>query len=71
MTDTDKDMDLLRERFDELQTLLSDVLPELTAYYHQENAKTDRSAIHHGKAGELRDLINRVAKHVGQHPVDG
>jgi len=71
MTNTENDINALNGRIDELQSLLADVLPELTAYYQQENVKTDRSAIHQGKAGELRDLINRVAGHVGEHPIDG
>ena len=71
MTNTDNDINSLQERIDELQSLLADVLPELTAYYHQEKVKTDRSAIHQGKASELREVINRVARHVGKHPIDG
>ena len=71
MTNTDNDINSLQERIDELQSLLADVLPELTAQYHQEKVKTDRSAIHQGKASELRELINRVARHVGKHPIDG
>ena len=71
MTKTDNDRNALQERIDELQSLLADVLPELTAYYHQEKVKTDRSAIHQGKASELRQLINRVAKDVGKQPIDG
>ena len=71
MTDTDHDINALQNRIDELQSLLADVLPELTAYYQQEKVKTDRSAIHQGKASELRELINRVARHVGKHPIDG
>jgi hypothetical protein len=71
MTTTDNDVSSLQERIDELQSLLADVLPELAAYYHQEKVKTDLSAIHQGKAGELRELINRVAGHVGKHPIEG
>jgi 50S ribosomal subunit-associated GTPase HflX len=71
MTNTGNDINSLQKRVDELQNLLADVHPQLTAYYHQEKAKTDRSAIHQGKASELRELINRVATHVGKHPVDG
>ncbi len=71
MTNTRKDVSSLQERIDELQSLLADALPELTAYYHQEKVKTDRSAIHQGKAGELRELINRVARHIGKNPIDG
>jgi hypothetical protein len=71
MTKTDNDRNALQERIDDLQSLLADVLPELTAYYHQEKVKTDRSAIHQGKASELRQLINRVAKDVGKQPIDG
>jgi hypothetical protein len=71
MTNKDNDVTTLQERIDELQSLLADVLPELAAYYHQEKVKTDRSAVHQGKAGELRELINRVARHVGKHPIDG
>ena len=48
MTNTDNDINALQTRIDELQSLLADVLPELTAYYHQEKVKTDRSAIHQG-----------------------
>ena len=71
MNNTDNDINALQERIDDLQSLLADVLPELTAYYHQEKVKTDRSAIHQGKAGELRQLVNRVARHVGKHPIEG
>lgn len=71
MTNTGKDINALQEQIDDLQSLLADVLPELTAYYHQEKVKTDRSAIHQSKASELRQLINRVAKHVGKQPIDG
>jgi 50S ribosomal subunit-associated GTPase HflX len=69
MTDTDKNASSQQRRIDELQSLLADVLPELVAYYHQEKVKTDRSAIHRGKAGELRDLLNRVARQVGKDPI--
>ena len=44
MTDTDNDINALQARIDELQSLLADVLPELTACYHQENVKTTSSA---------------------------
>jgi len=71
MNNSDNDINALQERIDDLQSLLADVLPELTAYYHQEKVKTDRSAIHQGKAGELRQLVNRVARHVGKHPIEG
>ena len=71
MNNTDNDINALQERIDDLQSLLADVLPELTAYYHQEKVKTDRSAIHQGKACELRQLVNRVARHVGKHPIEG
>lgn len=71
MTNKDNDISSLQERIDELQRLLAEVLPELTAYYRQEKAKTDRSAIHQGKARELQELIDRVAMHVGKHPIDG
>lgn len=71
MTNTDNDASSLQERVDELQGLLADVLPQLAAYYHQEKVKTDLSAVHQGKARELRELINRVARHVGNHPIDG
>ena len=71
MTNTDNDINSLQARIDELQSLLADVLPELTAQYNQEKVNTDRSAIHQGKASELRELINRVTKHVGKHPIDG
>ena len=71
MTNTDNNISTLQQRIDELQSLLAEVLPELTTYYHQEKANTDRSAIHQGKASELRELINRVARHVGKHPIDG
>jgi hypothetical protein len=66
MTNTDNDINALQTRIDELQSLLADVLPELTAYYHQEKVKTDRSAIHQGKASELQELINRVGRHLGK-----
>ena len=71
MTDTNNDVNALQERIDQLQSVLADVLPELTAYYQQEKVNTDRSAIHQGKASELRELINRIARHVGKHPIDG
>ena len=70
MPNTGINVSSLQERIDELQSLLADVLPELVAYYHQEKVKTDRSAIHQGKASELRDLLNRVARHVGKQPID-
>jgi 50S ribosomal subunit-associated GTPase HflX len=70
MTNTGNDVRSLQQRIDELQSLLADVLPELAAYYDQEKAKTDRSAIHQGKARELRELINRVAGDLGKHPID-
>ena len=66
MTNTDNDISALQARIDELQSLLADVLPELTAYYHEEKVKTDRSAIHQGKASELRELIKRVGRYVGK-----
>jgi len=71
MTNTDNDINSLQQRIDELQDLLMEVLPELTAYYHQEKANTDRSAIHQGRVSELRELISRVARHVGKKPIDG
>lgn len=71
MTNTGNDVTSLQVQIDELKGLLADVLPELTAYYQQETVKIDRSAIHQGKAGELRELINRVAGQVGKHPIDG
>ena len=69
MTDTDKNASSQQERIDELESLLADVLPELVAYYHQEKVKTDLSAIHQGKAGKLRELLNRVARHLGKDPI--
>jgi len=69
MTDKDKNASSLQERIDELQSLLADVLPELVAYYHKEKVKTDLSAIHQGKPRELRELVNRVARHLGKDPI--
>ena len=71
MSETDTDLDALRERIRDLQTLLADVLPELAAYYEQKKANTDRSAIHQGNTRELRDLVNRVATQLGKPPIEG
>ena len=71
MTNADSDLVSRQEQIDEMQGLLAEVLPQLAAYYRHEKAKTDRSAIHQGKASELRELIDRVARHVGKHPIDG
>ncbi len=70
MGNTDSDVTVLQERIQELQRLLADALPELTEYYGQKKAKTDRSAIHQSNAHELRELINRVARHLGKPPID-
>ena len=66
MSNTDNDVSSLQDRIRELQSLLAEVLPELTAYYNQKKAKTDLSAIHQSNDRELRELINRVAGHVGK-----
>ena len=70
MNDADSNVTSLQERIHELQRLLGDVLPELTAYYDQKKAKTDRSAIHQSNAHELRELINRVGRQLGNPPID-
>ena len=71
MTNADNDVGSRQEQVEEMQGLLAEVLPELAAYYRHEKEKTDRSAIHQGKASELRELIDRVARHVGKHSIDG
>lgn len=71
MSQADTDITALRERIRDQQALLADVLPELVAYYEQKKAKTDRSAIHQGGAGQLKELVNRVAKQVGKAAIDG
>jgi hypothetical protein len=71
MTKADNDVRSRQAQIEEMQGLLAEVLPQLAAYYRHEKAKTDRSAIHQGKASELRELIDRVASHVGKHPIDG
>ena len=71
MSKADTDVNALNERIRELQALLSDALPELTAHYEQQKAKTDRSAIHRSNAPALRELINRVAKQLGKPPILG
>ena len=70
MNDADSNVTSLQERVRELQSLLAEALPELAAYYDQKKAKIDRSAIHQSNAHELRELINRVARHLGEPPID-
>ena len=70
MTNADKDLGSQQQRIDAIQSLLAEVLPELATYLYQKEVKTDRSGIHQGKAREPRELIRRVAHHVGKHPSD-
>ena len=66
MSQSDTDVNALQRRIRDQQALLAEVLPALTAYYEHKKANTDRSAIHQGGVKELKELIDRVAKHSGR-----
>jgi hypothetical protein len=77
MSDT-PDVSFLRDRINDQQVLLADVLPELHAYYRQKHEQHRRDDFDKGallellppEIQELKDLVNRVVKEVRKPPIE-
>jgi hypothetical protein len=72
------DVTLLRDRVNDQQVLLADVLPYLHAYYRQKHEQQRRDDFDKGASLELlppevqdlKDLVNRVAKEIRKPPIE-
>jgi hypothetical protein len=77
MSDT-PDVSFLRDRINEQQVLLADVLPYLHAYYRQKHEQHRRDDFDKGallellppEIQDLKDLVNRVAKEIRKPPIE-